>query len=394
MKLLPFFAAAALSCGLLPASASESCRPEAQPAHWYQASHLADSGRVLAGIAPSVDGPLSRLRDQPAVRAHAAAFVGAWQRFSSQRAEPARQWYEDELSALDQTRETVFYPFSGPDAAYPLIFFPEAHNFILTGLEPIGDLPDLRDVSDADLAAGLAQLRHSLRAILAFSFFRTNDMQAELGRNKLRGVLPIIAIFLHSRGYELRSITAFTLQKDGQTCIVEPSRLDKLPKHDLPGVVVRFTRAGESDVRRLFYLQADLGDGGLRATPQYLAWVRAMDARVTYVKSASYLMHKPYFSTVRQFIVEHSALVLQDDSGIPLRNFSAQQWDRRLYGHYDKPIALFSNMQQPDLRDAFRDASVRGSLPFGIGYQHRVETSNLQRFIRKPAAQSQSLALP
>lgn len=363
-----------------------SCTPATLPAHFNDARHLSESGKLLAGLPLDPQGPLATLAVRGSVAQHQRAFLDTWNRFNAERADPAMAWYEQELAELPWVDETIYYPFSGPDSLYPMLFFPRARNYLMAGLEPVGMLPDLNQLSETELSQGLGQLRHSLRAILAFSFFRTLDMQAELKHNRLPGVLPIITLFLHQRGYELRSVSTIVLEPNGQTCVVAPEDLAYRDPTRIPGVVVRFSRVGESEVRRMVYFQVDLSNEGLRKSPHYLTWVDALMPRVTYLKAASYLMHNPYFSTIRDFITRESEIVLQDDSGIPLKAFPAETWDWRLYGSYHQPIPLFANRVQPDLRAAYQHKDNRVALPFGIGYQHRRDTSNLQRFMRRPPA--------
>jgi hypothetical protein len=369
-----------------PAAVASGCAPATLPAHFNDARMLSESGKLLAGLPLDPQGPLATLAVRGSVAQHQRAFLDTWNRFNAERADPAMAWYEQELAELPWVDETIYYPFSGPDSLYPMLFFPRARNYLMAGLEPVGMLPDLNQLSETELSQGLGQLRHSLRAILAFSFFRTNDMQAELKHNRLPGVLPIITLFLHQRGYELRSVSTIVLEPNGQTCVVAPEDQAYRDPTRIPGVVVRFSRVGESEVRRMVYFQVDLSNEGLRKSPHYLSWVDALMPRVTYLKAASYLMHNPYFSTIRDFITRESEIVLQDDSGIPLKAFPAETWDWRLYGSYQQPIPLFANRLQPDLRAAYQRKDNRVALPFGIGYQHRRDTSNLQRFTRRPPA--------
>ena len=97
----------------------------------------------------------------------------------------------------------------------------------------------------------------------------------------------------------------------------------------------------------------------------------------SFTKAASYLMFKPHFSAIRQFILDQSLYVLQGDSGIPLRYFDPAEWDLRFYGTYSCPIALFSNCYQADMATMYRKGRDIQPLPFGIDYRHRARTSNL-----------------
>jgi hypothetical protein len=275
----------------------------------------------------------------------------------------------------------VFYPFSGPDAMYALGMFPNSTAFALVGLEPVGELPDMAALDDANLGASLTELRRSLNSIKAFSFFRTNDMRAEFGRNRFSGVTPILLLFIARHGYSINAVETVIMQADGTLAEAPVNVVRGLGPERVPGVRIRFQKPSDSTERTLYYFSADLSDQGLEKVSQPLKWAESFAPRTTYIKSASYLMHKPYFSRVRDFILVKSALIVQDDSGIPLRMFKDNIWDRTLFGQYDGPIQLFANWYQKDLREAYLKRSQ--PLEFGIGYDFQAKTSNIQRFTRR-----------
>ena len=94
------------------------------------------------------------------------------------------------------------------------------------------------------------------------------------------------------------------------------------------------------------------------------------------MKSASYLMHKSYFSKVRSFLLENTDTLVQDPSGIPVTYFKGEQWKLRPFGHYPGPISLFSEHSQPKLFELYRKGEPV-PLDFGIGYRHRLGESSL-----------------
>jgi hypothetical protein len=92
-------------------------------------------------------------------------------------------------------------------------------------------------------------------------------------------------------------------------------------------------------------------------------------------------MHSDSFSKVREFLISHSAVLVQDDSGIPARFLAKNDWDLRPFGNYLGPISLFPGRYQKDLRDVYSRAAK--PIDFGIGYRHRKNESNLLLAIRK-----------
>jgi hypothetical protein len=349
-----------------------------------------DASRILAGDAPNAGSPLAKLANEPSVDQHRKAFAHSWAQFEASRLKPAMRFSQGEVAAQMQGAGPVFYPFSGPDALYALAMFPQATDFMLMGLEPVGDVPDLAALSDADLAESLVELRRSMRSIITFSFFRTNDMRAELGKNRFSGVTPILMLFIARHGFSVQGVEPFTLEPDASLRVTDAAGLQNLPAHRVPGVRIRFVKAGETKVRTLSYVKADLSNGGLAGAAQPLKWVANAAPRATYLKAASYLMHTSHFSKVREFILATTDMVVQDDSGIPLRFFTGEKWGSAFYGTYDGPIKLFANRYQEDLRNAY--ATSGNKLEVGIGYDFQARTSNIQRFMRKSGAAQTALA--
>lgn len=364
--------------GLLAAPSTASAKSERDAAWWTDAS------RILAGERPNAASDLAKLGNEPAVAEHRKLSTRSWTQFENARLKPTIRFANTELLRQAQSTGPVFYPFSGPDALYALAMFPHATDYVLMGLEPVGELPDLAALSSEDLAESLAELRRSLRSLKAFSFFRTNDMRAEFGKNRFSGVTPILMLFIARHGFAVQSVEPVIIEPDAALRVSTVAGQQNLAADRVPGVRIRFIKEGETKPRTLLYFRADLSNSGLTNVPQTLKWTAALAPRAAYLKAASYLMHNTHFSKVRDFILANTDLVVQDDSGIPLRFFSADHWDRTFFGAYDGPIKLFANRYQDDLREAYE---MHGhALQVGIGYDHQAKASNIQRFVRKRGA--------
>ncbi len=365
----------------LTASALESC-PGADPVDGWNQGTLNDTARVLAGLPAPLESELAKVVDVASLGRHRASLGASWAQLRERQLDPVARFARAELGDGERSPKRVFYPFSGPDALYLLTLFPDAQASVLTGLEPVGSVPDFAGLDAAEIEAGLAEVRKSLYAILSFSFFRTNDLTVDLRKSRFSGVTPILFVFLAEAGYAVFDVRYVLLTPAGQLCRADPELTAKPPSGYLGGVEIEYFHPDDASFRRMLYFAADLGDGGLRRTPQYLDFVSAFDPDATYLKSASYLMYKPYFSLVRKLILDHSERVLQDDSGIPHAWFRPAVWDATLYGRYGSPIALFGNWQQPELRNAYASGEPK-RLEFGIGYRHRKNDSNLQLYRKR-----------
>ena len=345
--------------------------PEVDP---VKTAKLTNEAKFLAGMKVDKDSPLASLQKNQAWKAHAAFFDDVWVRLEKQQLSKLRKWAGKELSSINQS-EVIFYPFSGPDFLYGYSFFPKGNTYVLAGLEPVGSLPALEKSSAAQIDRNLRLIDQSLKALLQWSFFRTNDMKVDLSE---KGILPILFVFLGRTNNQILNMQYIELGKDGT-----PQVLKKGKEKLIPGVKIDFVPQGESQPRSLYYVSADLSDAALKKTPEFKSFVQNLGKPVTYLKSASYLLHYGSFSTIRNLILSQSVGVLQDDSGIPVKDFDRSKWNLRFYGNYTQPISLFQEEYQGDLRSIYQSKSNVKPLSFGIGYRYQVNDSNLMLAIRK-----------
>jgi hypothetical protein len=296
-----------------------------------------DTARFLAGL--PVTGPLSALTETPAWQEHAAAIEDAWGKKERQQIGPISTWMQANAPEFYESTNTTYYMFGGPDFLYANIFFPHANTYILAGLEPVGQVPDLTRMPPDAVNGELTALRASMNNILRFQYFITKDMREELGRGSVGGTLPILYVFLARLGYSIVDVTRVSSPADG--------------------VKIEFT-GGEAR-QTLYYFKTDLSGGG--NTP-FLKWCAARGPGVSLLKAASYLMHTDGFGGVRNFLLEHSRVIIQDDSGIPLRAFP-KNWTVHTFGRYVPHGDEFLKYNQPDLAAVCVD---NPELGFAFGY--------------------------
>ena len=144
------------------------------------AATLDETARLLAGM--PVTGALEPLTHDPAWQEHAQAMNEAWTKKERQQIWPIRQWMQANAPQYHRSTDTAFYMFSGPDFLYASMFFPLSSNYILAGLEPIGNVPDLTQIPPELLRADLVSLRESMNSILRFQYFITKEMRTDLVR--------------------------------------------------------------------------------------------------------------------------------------------------------------------------------------------------------------------
>ena len=321
-----------------------------------------DMARLLAGLPPAADSPLASLAEHRSWKAHARRFDAAWSDLERRQLTKIRAWT---AAAITQRRPVVFYMFSGPDFLYADALLPGAKSYVLSGLEPTAE--GLRQVS---LSGELAQLQASLNSVFSFSFFRTKEMKVRLRSRYLDGTMPILLVFLARADKTVHQIEPIGLDKEGE---VHAAGEPKLSKSAL-GVRITFSDKGSDERKTLYYFSTNVDNDGVRNSG-FLPFCAKLGTGDSLVKSASYLMHQSNFSQVRDFLLANSAVLIEDDSGIPVRYFDQSGWKLEPYGAYLGPIDLFPSRYQRDLQKLYRQS--HRALTFGIGYRYRPRESNL-----------------
>ncbi len=323
------------------------------------------TARFLAGL-PVRDTPLEALCRNQSWVDHATEFDKAWKELDARQLTKIRAWSAEFLTDAATDKGPMFYMFSGPDILYAQAFFPNASSYVLAGLEPVGTVPDVQHLQAGALAAGLANLRKSLNSVLSFSFFITKDMKVDLRQNALSGTLPILYVFLERAGCKIDSVGLVWLDKSGAVSTTKAAT---------PGVkIVFFGPSGAQQT--LYYFETDLSNEGIKSQPGYVKFCESLGTGRSLLKAASYLPHSGNFTTARDFLLAHSSTIVQDDSGIPVKEFSPAKWAVRYFGSYPGPIDMFKKNVQPDLAAIYK-SSHPPALPFGFGYRWHPSQSSL-----------------
>ncbi|MFL6515638.1 MAG: hypothetical protein ACJ8M1_11510 [Chthoniobacterales bacterium] len=338
------------------------------------------TAKFLAGLAvPTTPANTAAGADPWLV--HSRELDRAWKRTDQQLAAIV-SWAPASLGQAYQENGNMFYMFSGPDFLYAHALFPNTHTYILCGNEPVGAVPDVNTIPAEALPAVLANLRKSLESVLSWSFFITKEMKTDLTRTQLSGTLPLLYVFIARTGYTIDSVTAVSIDRSGT--------LSESVSGETSGVRIGIT-GPNGTAQTLYYFCSDLSDDGIKSKPGFLRFCENQGRGVSLLKAASYLLHETGFSKIRDFLLERSDTLVQDDSGIPLRFFTGETWSLRFCGQYVGPIDVFKQYWQPDLADQYAHTVPQG-LPFGFGYRWQPNRSDLM--VASRADRQTTSALP
>jgi hypothetical protein len=345
---------AALALGALP-----------RPAFADAAVDVEAEARWLAGVAPRAAAEHGDAASLDEWRSYARREDERWQ-LGSARLKAMQDWAAREIAPLLPADHALFYPFAGPDALHALALFGVARRIVLVGLEPVGALPDPTRPPPVGF---FTRLGVALGDVHRLTFFRTQEMSTDFQREGVLAALVATIVRMGGKVASVHSSSGFgdsSQDPAGRGGASAPS-------------AARSARiewiATDGQARRLDYVQADLANVGLKGSAGFVATVRGLAPYVTFVKAAMYLLAETRFSDLRQMILDDSAVVVQDDTGIPFRHFD-ERWATRLFGRYEGPGAPYEDRVQPALRAAFERPGV-SLLPFGIGYHVQSQRSNL-----------------
>lgn len=331
---------------------------------------------------------LNYLFDTTAWATHKEFIDASWKKLESKRLKSMRDWAAKEFTAPNTEAKTVFYPFSGPDFLTADAFFPNADKYIMLGLEPVGKLPDFKKFKAGEHRVYVNDFEESLGDIFDKSYFITRKMLNDFGRKEVNGLMPVLTFFIRKTGHEIADVKY--LYRFKQDSIIERNYDIQVMDRENPkekkkpfGVRIDFVKGDKSrggarddeqasSRKSVYYFKYDVSNKLFNDTCVFYKYIAQNKNVVTYIKSASYLLHNFFMSNMRDLILKNSNWIIQDDTGMPYKNFvqKSSEWNTKLYGQYARPVSDFKwlNKEQA-LEDAFKkDSSTIAKLPFHLGY--------------------------
>jgi len=316
---------------------------------------LQEQAEFLAGIPLPNQSTLAPLQKSSEYREHQLQLQEQWAFCRRIRYDVMQQWGHEHLSQDPASRGVLRYFFGGPDFLNAYAFFPDTRVMVLGGLEPVGDLPPPEALDPSALVTALKSLDQALHTSLFCGYFITSEMKPQLAQGSFQGVLPVLFTELALTGNLIES--AQMIRPFGS-----------------PGIQIIYHRRG-GPMQTLYYFKTDLSNG--KECRNFLSWLSDLGPGSSYLKAASYLLPLDAFSETRNFLLNTSELILQDDSGIPYRDFKTGKWRIQLFGIYSDPLPVFKLRRDTDLESGYGSTDFKGPLPFGAGYHVNAHDANL-----------------
>ena len=297
----------------------------------------------------------------------------SWNKLYLKNLLPIKNWLKTQNITNENDSTTLFYPFSGPDFLYANTLFPYCRNYILFGLENPGIIPDFKSMNDTLLEQYFDNLLFSLKHINKMGFFITKQMKYDFRKKHFNGVIHILLFYLVRTEHQIISCTPFYLDPSGTP--IPKQRIEVLDKR-VQGIKLVFWKKDSKINKNLYYIQIDANNENIMNKLEFTHFISHFPDKITFLKSASYLLHNDTFSIVRDIVVEQSQKILQDDTGVPFKYLQNDTdnnifFNLRLFGNYSRTINIYSEKYQPKLQKALVNEEQEKKLPFKFGYNKR-----------------------
>jgi hypothetical protein len=316
--------------------------------------------------------------------------------------DPAAPFFQGLLAG--KAPPAIVYPFGGGDLSTMLVVYPDAAEYTTLSLEGMGDprpIAALSGPADKDaaararrLAAELARLRQLAGPNLGWAWNTTIQLSldsSETGAG-LPAILALSLIALEANGYEPLEARYFTLGPGGAIRYLEPADVEAADAAPVarPGthkptnavqqgafndVEIVFRKKGDpaAPKKTFRHITGDLSDAGLARQSAPLDHLAQKGDIAAMTKAASYLLWKPGFGKLRDYLLGHMKHMLSDDTGIPPRYTRPAGFQTDVWGAYAGPffdwargpvatemIELFRGNKRPQpFRFGYYDAAKR-----------------------------------
>jgi hypothetical protein len=288
--------------------------------------------------------------------------------------------------------DVVVYPFGGGDLLSALAVYPGAQLITTISLEHSGDPRWLRQLTPKQLEDNLRVFFRCARGLLRHSDSKTESLM-KLQQNGLAGELSLFLLGLQVHGKEPVWVRYFRLEQDGSLHYYSEEEIEQLEKKkarivragcSLPAaeraacrqpdfslafsnVEIAFRDRGREDQPpQVFrHLAADLSDANI--PPALLAYLESLGRVSAMTKAASYLLWRPAFSRIRDYLLKHMEVMVSDSTGIPPSLAGEAGFAQLAAGQFECSLLKASPRYNQEFRKLWQSSGA-SPLNFRFGY--------------------------
>jgi hypothetical protein len=267
---------------------------------------------------------------------------------------PMQTWSANHLNKLGTKKLT--YVFSGADIVTPMTLFNTADHYTLIA----DQVPEYIPAKET-LPPQIAKECQTQAYFARYGYFRTHDLE---GKDSVKPrFIKMLAYSILMSGGSIGKMEYLSIASNG-----------KLEVRDNPttarpdGLRFHVTTADKRPVL-VDYLRMNLSNSGLLAEPRLQQFLATHTDGTIFIKSASHLLQKNYFSILAGLITEHAQSVVQDETGLDIELLT-KHYQVESYGKFLRPHPLWHDSPSGvRLRDFLSAKTTLQPLPFTIGYE-------------------------
>lgn len=283
----------------------------------------------------------------------------------------------------------VVYPFGGGDLSSALTVFPDATELTTLSLEAPGDVRAIDSIDGKRLAADLKAISTDIRRLYADAHSTTQSLM-EASHSELPGTIMFALAGLAVHDMEVVQLRYFEIEEDGSIRYLTEKELDervaaiaaksskkKHSKHfwyeqtsAFANVEIKFRSRANANapVRTYRHILANLDNAHNKADGRVIAHLAAKGKVAVMTKAASFLLWWNDFSTVRDYLLTHTAWMISDASGIPPRYAEPAGFEEITFGDFTGPYFVQDPIgARKELVKMWAEQQHR-DLPFRFGY--------------------------
>jgi hypothetical protein len=333
--------------------------------------------------------------DAATIAAHCKAVTAAIATWQARFRDKAKPFFAREVATAPAS---VVYPFGGGDLVTALVVYPDATEYTTLSLEGMGDPRVPLATTPAKLGGQLAHLRDTLAVTFGWAWNTTYQL-SNASSDSERGAQPpailvSALVALAANGYEPVSVRYFTLADDGAIHYLDDAAIAAWDREQhattrkqqnavqtglFDDVEIAFRVKGDANApqKTFRHITADLSDKALADHGAALAFLGKLPAHVAAMtKAASYLLWKPAFGKLRDYLLAHAAVMVSDDTGIPpslASSFTYKVWGRYLGSHFDFADQTIAKQ----LVALWKGAANQGAIDFRFGYYDNADHAHV-----------------
>jgi len=276
---------------------------------------------------------------------------------------------------------TVVYPFGGGDLISALTTWPEAKEITTMSLEHAGDPRRITQIDSKQLKTSLDLIRKTSAGLLTANDSKTENLMKGQ-RGELPGQISFFLIALAVHGYEPVSLRYVRVEPDGSLHGITQADVDELQKKDaqllkkgwtspdfseaFSNMELKFQKKGDpANAKTHRHFAQNLDDDHFGKDPGMKAHLEQKGKIVAMTKAASYLLWRPNFSVIRDYLLDHMEFMFSDSTGVPPSFANAKGFTQTTFGRFDESFLAGNPTYNADFKKLWEKAE---PLPFRYGY--------------------------